>query len=191
VCTSLHVHSDTKTDPDSDNPRVVKFCDRDTGKNQRSSSSFIRNSAIDSPNIGNLVHRCHLRKPRDLVYRNLHIKPQVWSQDLSWSVSHLFPHPSNAVCPPGEHLRLCERYGLRQHTSVSKYRQRDCVYYEAIKRELNRILIYECRCDERLKIKSWEVDSYHFFFYSKSFFFLHFFFSVSLTWARLKGRGKG
>jgi hypothetical protein len=25
------------------------------------------------------------------------------------------------------------------------------VYYEAIKRELNRRLIYECRCDERLK----------------------------------------
>jgi hypothetical protein len=28
------------------------------------------------------------------------------------------------------------------------------VYYEKIKRELNRILIYECRCDERLKAKS-------------------------------------
>ncbi len=27
------------------------------------------------------------------------------------------------------------------------------VYYETIKRELNRILIYECRCDERLKAK--------------------------------------
>ena len=25
------------------------------------------------------------------------------------------------------------------------------VYYESIKRELNRRLIYECRCDERLK----------------------------------------
>jgi hypothetical protein len=28
------------------------------------------------------------------------------------------------------------------------------VYYEAIKRELNRRLIYECRCDERLKAKA-------------------------------------
>jgi hypothetical protein len=28
------------------------------------------------------------------------------------------------------------------------------VYYEAIKRELNRRLIYECRCDERPKAKA-------------------------------------
>jgi hypothetical protein len=28
------------------------------------------------------------------------------------------------------------------------------VYYETIKRELNRTLIYECRCDERLKAKA-------------------------------------
>jgi len=28
------------------------------------------------------------------------------------------------------------------------------VYYESIKRELNRKLIYECRCDERLKVKT-------------------------------------
>jgi hypothetical protein len=28
------------------------------------------------------------------------------------------------------------------------------VYYETIKRKLNRILIYECRCDERLKAKT-------------------------------------
>jgi hypothetical protein len=27
------------------------------------------------------------------------------------------------------------------------------VYYEEIKRDLNRILIYECRCDERRKAK--------------------------------------
>jgi len=27
------------------------------------------------------------------------------------------------------------------------------VYYEKIKRDLNRILIYECRCNERLKGK--------------------------------------
>ncbi len=27
------------------------------------------------------------------------------------------------------------------------------VYYETIKRDLNRRLIYECRCDERLKVK--------------------------------------
>jgi hypothetical protein len=27
------------------------------------------------------------------------------------------------------------------------------VYYEVIKRELNRRRIYECRCDERLKVK--------------------------------------
>jgi hypothetical protein len=28
------------------------------------------------------------------------------------------------------------------------------VYYETIKRDLNRRLIYECRCDERLKAKT-------------------------------------
>ena len=28
------------------------------------------------------------------------------------------------------------------------------VYYESIKLELNRRLIYECRCDERLKVKA-------------------------------------
>jgi hypothetical protein len=28
------------------------------------------------------------------------------------------------------------------------------VYYYVIKRELNRRLIYECRCDERLKAKA-------------------------------------
>jgi hypothetical protein len=27
------------------------------------------------------------------------------------------------------------------------------VYYETIKRELNKRLIYECRCDSRLKVK--------------------------------------
>ena len=29
-----------------------------------------------------------------------------------------------------------------------------CFYYEEIKRELNRILTYECRCDERLRVKT-------------------------------------
>ncbi len=32
-------------------------------------------------------------------------------------------------------------------------RQELFVYYETIKRELNRRLIYECRCDERLQAK--------------------------------------
>jgi hypothetical protein len=31
------------------------------------------------------------------------------------------------------------------------------VYYEEIKRELKRILIYECRCNERLKSKALSV----------------------------------
>jgi hypothetical protein len=29
-----------------------------------------------------------------------------------------------------------------------------CVYYEKTKRELNRIRIYECLCDERLRVKA-------------------------------------
>ena len=33
-------------------------------------------------------------------------------------------------------------------------RVRRCVYYEKTKRELNRIRIYECRCDERLRAKA-------------------------------------
>jgi len=38
------------------------------------------------------------------------------------------------------------------------YEEGDCkvfrvFYYETINRELNKRLIYECRCDERLKIK--------------------------------------
>ena len=28
-----------------------------------------------------------------------------------------------------------------------------CVYYESINRNLNKRLVYECRCDERLKAK--------------------------------------
>ena len=32
-------------------------------------------------------------------------------------------------------------------------KQKSLVYYQPIKRELNRSLIYECRCDERLKAK--------------------------------------
>ena len=35
-------------------------------------------------------------------------------------------------------------------------RHKDDVYYESIKRELKRRLIYEYRCDERLKTKSEE-----------------------------------
>ena len=30
---------------------------------------------------------------------------------------------------------------------------RCCVYYESIKREIKTKLIYECRCDERLKTR--------------------------------------
>ena len=33
-------------------------------------------------------------------------------------------------------------------------RKNGVVYYEAIKRELYRRLVYECRCDERLKAKA-------------------------------------
>ena len=35
------------------------------------------------------------------------------------------------------------------------------VYYETIKRELNRRLIYECRCDERLKSKDEVIFTSH------------------------------
>jgi hypothetical protein len=36
---------------------------------------------------------------------------------------------------------------------VQKFRLKKLVYYEEIKRELNRRPIYECRCDERRKGK--------------------------------------
>jgi hypothetical protein len=35
------------------------------------------------------------------------------------------------------------------------------VYYEEIKRELNRMLIYECRCDERLRAKVRDLHVSH------------------------------
>ena len=35
------------------------------------------------------------------------------------------------------------------------------VYYEEIKRELNRRRIYECRCDERLKVKLMDLHVSH------------------------------
>ena len=41
---------------------------------------------------------------------------------------------------------------LKSETNENK----DFVYYESIKRELKRRLIYECRCDERLKTKTEE-----------------------------------
>jgi hypothetical protein len=37
---------------------------------------------------------------------------------------------------------------------VKERRVRRCVYYEKTKRDLNRIRIYECRCDERLRAKT-------------------------------------
>jgi len=44
-------------------------------------------------------------------------------------------------------------YSFPHHcmSSVSPF-----VYYESVKRELKRRLIYECRCDERLKTKTEE-----------------------------------
>jgi hypothetical protein len=36
------------------------------------------------------------------------------------------------------------------------FRTSEIVYYKSIKRELSRSLIYDCRCDERLKTKAKE-----------------------------------
>jgi hypothetical protein len=39
--------------------------------------------------------------------------------------------------------------------------QLNCFYYQSIKRKLNRRLICECRCDERLKLKLRELHASH------------------------------
>ena len=43
----------------------------------------------------------------------------------------------------GAHATLIQKHTLQPSSLL-------VVYYEEIKRELNRILLYECRCDERL-----------------------------------------
>ncbi len=35
---------------------------------------------------------------------------------------------------------------------IRDYKLKQCVYYETTKVDLNKRLIYECRCDERLKV---------------------------------------
>jgi hypothetical protein len=40
------------------------------------------------------------------------------------------------------------------------------VYYETIKKKLNRRLIYECRCDERLNLKLRDLNSSHILFFA-------------------------
>jgi hypothetical protein len=40
------------------------------------------------------------------------------------------------------------------HERLNRCTMLEVVYYEARKRELNRRLLYECRCDERLKAKA-------------------------------------
>ena len=35
------------------------------------------------------------------------------------------------------------------------------VYYESMKRELNKRLIFECRCDTRLKLKLRDLHAWH------------------------------
>jgi hypothetical protein len=47
-------------------------------------------------------------------------------------------------------LKSSQRSRLMQETLVNM----DVVYYEEMKRELNSILIYECRCNERLRAKA-------------------------------------
>jgi hypothetical protein len=47
----------------------------------------------------------------------------------------------------GAHATLLQKHTLQPSSLL-------VVYYKEIKRELNRILIYECRCDERLRAKA-------------------------------------
>ena len=49
----------------------------------------------------------------------------------------------------GEFFRVSSALLLPSYSSQSFF-----VYYESIKRELERRPIYECRCDERLKTKA-------------------------------------
>jgi hypothetical protein len=60
----------------------------------------------------------------------------------------------------GEFFRVSSALLLPSYSSQSFF-----VYYESIKRELERRPIYECRCDERLKTKA---ESQAFYFYYES-----------------------
>jgi hypothetical protein len=67
----------------------------------------------------------------------------------------------------GTHARLYTALHIMHYTHTHTHRGTHTtlkpvfVYYEEIKRELNRILIYECRCDERLKLKVRDLHSSH------------------------------
>jgi hypothetical protein len=79
----------------------------------------------------------------------------VWS---FFSLSHffLFQITSNTCMRHSSHV-VFESLVLRTSTpsTPTGYRLTSrCVYYEETKREVNRIRIYECRCDERLRVKA-------------------------------------
>jgi hypothetical protein len=49
--------------------------------------------------------------------------------------------------------RMLPTLGLSWEYKAVLPKQSDCVYYQSIKQVLNIRLIYECRCNERLKAK--------------------------------------
>ncbi len=51
---------------------------------------------------------------------------------------------------------MCRRYSRQSVVLQSSNMMHNPVYYESINRELKTRPIYECRCDERLKIKAEE-----------------------------------
>jgi hypothetical protein len=51
-------------------------------------------------------------------------------------------------------VRMLSTLDLNCEENVARTVEGEFVYYTTIKREQNKRLIYECRCDERLKAKS-------------------------------------
>ncbi len=85
-----------------------------------------------------------------------------WNIQLSLShcpttyrTTHLVQSTRQWCCPVSSYQStVLLEDGLLSPHKLSHLRWSKIVYYETIKRELNKRLIYECRCDERLKAKT-------------------------------------
>ena len=120
------------------------------------------------------------RGMRESIYF-IHITPRLFLGILK-KCGNILVFDLDLVCKTWTNwlsLTSCVSHGLYP---LSK--QTNFVYYEEIKRELQRILLYECRCNDRLKTKAdWSTTSHIFRFF---WIFLCFFFQQNK-----RGEGQG
>ena len=91
------------------------------------------------------------RKTEEIQWRRLSVWVFRLYPDWYVHIGHESIWRPSSVWEEGSYCLLLE---TRSHYFFSMF----CDYYEVIKRELNRRLIYECRCDERLrKLKFWDL----------------------------------